>query len=62
MESKINKKERGAVSGSRPTWSCVDGRHWGLRRRDARESLESVPRSWNFKGWGAVIFARISKG
>lgn len=50
------------MSGSRPTWSCEHGRHWGLRRRDARKSLESVPRSWIFKGWGAVIFARIFKG
>lgn len=26
------------MSGSRPTWSGADGRHRGLRRRDAREA------------------------
>ena len=30
------------MSGSRPTWGGADGRHRGLRRRDARESLAGL--------------------
>lgn len=36
------------MSGSRPTWSGADGRHRGLRRRDAREAQG---RAGFLEGW-----------
>lgn len=50
------------MSGSRPTWSGADGRHRGLRRRDARESRAGLGTlASRGVGWGACFARRFKR-